>query len=267
MDSDGWFDVSGKVVVVSGGGRGIGLMIAEGFVSAGSTVYISSRAKDVLDSAAKALNEKYSSKKGSGTCFAIAADLSTVEGCRHLAEQIQKKESKVHVLVNNSGNNWAAPLDTFPESGFDKVMNLNLKGPFFLTQSLLPLLKSAGTKEDPARVINISSINGANITALETYSYSASKAGLVHLSRHLASKLADHNITVNVILPGAFATKLTKATLDTFGSAIVAGTPLKRLGKPSDISSACIFLASPGASWVTGATLAVDGGALIKATL
>jgi len=256
------FSVKNKVVVVTGGGRGIGLMIAQCFVKAGSKVYIVSRSLEVLEKTAKQLNEE-----GPGSCYPIALDLGKAENAKKLSEELEKREICIHVIINNSGANWGAPIDAYPIEAFDKVINLNLKSPFYLTVALLPLLKAAATKEDPARVINISSINGVNVSALDTYAYTASKAGLLHLGRQMANRLAREHITVNTILPGVFETKMMKATLDKFRDPIINGVPLRRTGSATDIGGACIYLSSPAAAWVTGAALAVDGGALIKAAL
>uniref|UniRef100_A0A6B2LE53 Uncharacterized protein n=1 Tax=Arcella intermedia TaxID=1963864 RepID=A0A6B2LE53_9EUKA len=254
------FDVSGKVVVVSGGGRGIGEMISSTFVAAGvERIYLASRSKVALESTAMKLN-----KIREGSCHIIEADLSTVEGCQKVASVVASKEKAVHVLVNNSGATWGAPIESFPEKGWNKVMDLNVKGLFFLTQALLPLLKAGATKEDPSRVINIGSVNGENIPFYEAYSYSASKAAVHHLTRHLASRLAHDNITVNAIAAGPFPTKMLSFIEETNLS---KGVPLSRVGSSTDIGGACIFLSSKASSWITGVTLPVDGGVLVKASI
>ena len=247
------FSIDGKVALVTGGSRGIGLMIARGFVEAGATVYISSRKADVCDETAAELSKI-------GTCFSLPADLSTEDECVRLASELASREPALHVLVNNAGANWGAPLEEFPASGWDKVLDLNLKAPFFLTRALLPLLEKAGTADDPARVINIGSIDGIQVPVLNTYSYSTSKAALHHLTRVLARELGRRNITVNAVAPGPFESKMMAETLRNFGDSIAASSPLNRIGRPDDMAGVAIYLASRAGSYVTGAVIPVDGG-------
>ena len=248
------FGVAGKVVLVTGGSRGIGLAIAEGFVKAGARVYICSRKADACDLAAKALSE-------SGECHSLPADLGTVEGCQSLADAIARRESRVDVVVNNAGAIWAETLADYPESGWDKVFDLNVKGSFFLVQALISLLKAAATSEDPARIINVGSIDAFHVPGHETYAYSSSKAAVHQLSRHLAAQLAPFSVTVNVIAPGLFKSKMLTGTLAQRGEeAVLAPIPLKRFVSPSDMAGAAIYLASRAGSYVTGAILPVDGG-------
>ena len=246
------FSVAGKTVLVTGGSRGIGQMIARGFVEAGAKVYISARKAEACDATAAELSEI-------GACISIPADLSSEEGARTLAEQISARESKLDVLVNNAGATWGAPLEQFDEAAFEKVLAVNVKGVFHLTKFLLPLLKAAGTAEVPARVINIGSIDGIHVPIMETYSYSASKAAVHQLTRHLARFLAP-TVTVNAIAPGPFESKMMAATLESFGDQIAEGAPLKRIGRPDDMAGTAIFLASRAGSYLTGAIIPVDGG-------
>jgi NAD(P)-dependent dehydrogenase (short-subunit alcohol dehydrogenase family) len=246
------FDVAGKVVVVSGGSRGIGLMIARGFVEAGAKVYVSSRKKDVCDEVAAELSKV-------GECVSAPADLSTEDGCRALAGLVAAAEPKVHVLVNNAGATWGVPITEHDDASWDRVLDLNVKGVFHLTKFLLPQLEAAATDDDPARVINIGSIDGIQVPMLETYSYSASKAAVHQLTRHLARRLAPR-ITVNAIAPGPFESKMMAATLEAFGDQIASQAPMKRIGRPDDMAGTAIFLASRGAAYITGAVLPVDGG-------
>ena len=246
------FSIDDKVALVTGGSRGIGLMIASGFVDAGARVYISSRKADVCDTVAAELSQR-------GECVAVPVDLSSEDGCRRLADEIATREDHLDILVNNAGATWGAPLDEFDEAAWERVLSLNLKAVFHLTKFLLPLLRSAGTKDDPARVINIGSIDGISVPTLETYAYSASKAGVHMLTRHLARQLAP-NVTVNAIAPGPFESKMMAATLEAFGDEIVASAPLKRIGRPDDVAGTAIYLASRAGSYLTGAVIPVDGG-------
>ena len=246
------FDVSGKVVLVSGGSRGIGEMIARGFVEAGASVYISSRKAEACGALAAQLSEI-------GSCTPLPANLSTEEGCRGLAVALAEREERLDVLVNNAGANWGAPMAEYDEAAFERVLALNVKGVFHLTRFLRPLLEAAGSQENPSRVINIGSIDGIRVPDMETYAYTASKAAVHHLTRHLAKALAPV-VTVNAIAPGPFESKMMSATLEAFGDQIVAATPLKRIGRPSDMAGAAIFLASPAATYITGVILPVDGG-------
>jgi NAD(P)-dependent dehydrogenase (short-subunit alcohol dehydrogenase family) len=251
------FSIKDKVALVTGGSRGIGLMIARGFLEAGAKVYISSRKKDVCDETAKQLAEV-------GECISIPADLSTVEGCKLLADDIKAREQALHILVNNAGAVWGAPLEEFPEVGWDKVMDTNVKGIFFLTQQLLPLLEKAARPDDPARVINTGSIDGIKVPSVENYSYSPSKAAVHHLTRVLAVKLGRRNITVNAIAPGPFESKMTEWMLDNFRDSIEAHCPLGRIGQPSDMAGVAIYLASRAGAYVNGVVIAVDGGICIN---
>jgi NAD(P)-dependent dehydrogenase (short-subunit alcohol dehydrogenase family) len=227
-------------------------MIARGFVEAGARVYISSRKADVLDEVAAELSK-------AGECHAIAADLSSEAECRRLSEAIATRESTLDILVNNAGATWGAPLEQFDETAWERALALNVEGVFHLTKFLLPLLEEAGTADDPARVINIGSIDGIRVPLMENYSYSASKAAVHMLTRHLAKRLAPE-ITVNAIAPGPFESKMMAATLEAFGEQIVAGTPLKRIGRPDDMAGAAIYLASRAGAYLTGAVIPVDGG-------
>jgi len=247
------FSVAGKVVLVTGGSRGIGLMIARGFVEGGARVYVSSRKKDACDAVAAELSK-------AGSCIALPGDLSSEAGVNALAAALAAREPALHVLVNNAGANWGAPMAEYPDAAWDKVLATNLKSPFFLTRSCLPLLEKAASAADPARVINIGSIDGIKPPILETYAYSASKAALHHLTRVLARQLAPRHITVNAVAPGPFESKMMAATLERFRDAIVSTCPLGRIGEPGDMAGITIYLASRAGSYVTGAVIPVDGG-------
>jgi NAD(P)-dependent dehydrogenase (short-subunit alcohol dehydrogenase family) len=247
------FDLSGKTAVVTGGTRGIGLMIARGLLQAGARVYVSSRKADACAAAEQELSQY-------GTVSAIPANLSTEAECLRLAAEVGQQEQALHVLVNNAGATWGAPLEEFPAAAWDKVVDLNLKAPFFLTRAFLPLLEAAGTHDDPARVINIGSIDGLRVPQFPTYPYSASKAGLHHMTRVLARELGPRRITVNAVAPGPFESKMMAATLDAFGDAIADAAPLKRIGRPDDMAGVAIYLSSRAGSYVTGAVIPVDGG-------
>jgi NAD(P)-dependent dehydrogenase (short-subunit alcohol dehydrogenase family) len=244
------FDLTGKTALVTGGTRGIGLMIARGLLDAGASVTISSRGAEACEQARQELAPH-------GDVTAVPADLSTEAECQRLAATVT---GPLNILVNNAGATWGAPLMEFPESAWDKVLDLNLKSPFFLTRALLARLEEAATDDDPARVINIGSIDGLRVPALPTYSYSSSKAAVHMLTKVLAKELGPKRITVNAIAPGPFESKMMAATLDAFGEAIAASAPLGRIGRPDDMAGAAVFLSSRAGSYVTGAILPVDGG-------
>jgi len=247
------FDVAGKIALVTGGSRGIGAMIAEGFVANGVKTYISSRKKEACDATAARLSAL-------GECISIPADLSGTEGIQALAGELGRREEVLHILVNNAGATWGAPLEEFPENAWDKVMNINVKSPFLLTQALLPLLEKAAEEQDPARIIMVGSVDGLNVNRLPTFSYGPSKAAVHHLTRTLASHLAARNITVNAIAPGPFPSKMMAHTLENFGEQIRNGVPLNRVGEPADMAGAAIYLSSKASNYVTGVVIPVDGG-------
>ncbi len=247
------FSLDGKVALVTGGTRGIGLMIARGLLDAGARVYISSRKADAGEAAAAELSAH-------GEVTSIPSNLSTEDECVRLAEAIGEREARLDVLVNNAGATWGEPIESFPESAWDKIIDLNLKAPFFLTRACLPLLRAAGTADDPARVINIGSIDGLRVPDLEVYSYTASKAGIHQLTRALARRLGSDHITVNAIAPGPFESKMMAATLEQFHDEIAAQSVLGRIGRPDDIAGTAIYLASRAGAYTTGAIIPVDGG-------
>jgi len=248
------FGVEGKTALVTGGSRGIGEAIAKGFVQAGAKVYVCSRNK----ADCQALAENLSAH---GACVAVAADLSTRDGRGILVETLSKEEPRLDVLVNNAGAIWAAPLVEYPEAGWDKVFNLNVKGLFFLIQALLPMLEKAASAADPARIINVGSIDAFHVPKHETYAYSSSKAAVHQLSKHLADQLASQHITVNVIAPGLFPSKMLKGTLERVGEEkMLEKVPLKRLTNSDDMAGAALYLASRAASYITGTVIPVDGG-------
>jgi NAD(P)-dependent dehydrogenase (short-subunit alcohol dehydrogenase family) len=247
------FDLSGKTAVVTGGTRGIGFMMARGLLEAGARIYISSRKADACAAAAQELGR-------CGSVAAIPADLSTEEECLRLAGEVSAREQALHILVNNAGATWGAQLEEFPAAAWDKIIDLNLKAPFFLTRAFLPLLEAAGTHDDPARVINVGSIDGLHVPRFPTYSYSASKAGLHHMTRVLARDLGPRQITVNAVAPGPFESKMMAATLKALGDEIAGRTPLRRIGRPDDMAGVAVYLASRAGAYVTGAVIPVDGG-------
>jgi len=250
MDTATLFRLDGRVALVTGGSRGIGKMIARGFVEQGARVYISSRKADACAAAAEELGPN---------CIALPQDVSTVAGCRTLAEQLAAHESALDILVNNAGAAWGVPFEEFPESGWDKVMDLNVKSPFFLTQALHGALKAAGTRERPAKVINITSIDGLRLNGWETYSYHASKSALIYLTRRMAARLVRDGINVTSIAPGAFASDMNKAARD-HGDAVAKGIPAGRIGVAEDMAGAAIYLASRAGDYLVGETITVDGG-------
>ena len=246
------FSIEGKTALVTGGSRGIGLMIARGYLEAGARVIISSRKAEVGERVVEELSEV-------GPIESIPADLSTEEECRRLAGEVGSRLDRLDILVNNAGATWGAPLQDWDEAAWNRVLDLNVKGVFHLTHHCLPLLQAAGTADDPARVINIGSIDALRVPLLETYSYSASKAAVHMLTRHLARRLAP-TVTVNAVAPGPFESKMMAATLDAFGEQIAASAPLKRIGRPDDMAGIAIFLAARAGAYLTGAVIPVDGG-------
>lgn len=246
------FSVEGKVVVVTGGTRGIGRMIAGGFVAGGATVIVSSRKADACEATATELS-------AFGSCTGIAADLSTEAGAQGLAEAVGALHDHVDVLVNNAGATWGVPLADHDTASWSRVLDLNVQGVFHTTKFFLPLLQASGSAEAPSRVINIGSIDGLRAPIMETYSYSASKAAVHQLTKHLAKHLAPA-VTVNAIAPGPFESKMMAATLDAFGEQIAATTPMKRIGRPDDMAGTALFLASRAGAYLTGTVIPVDGG-------
>jgi NAD(P)-dependent dehydrogenase (short-subunit alcohol dehydrogenase family) len=251
----GLFDVAGKSALVTGGSRGIGLMIARGLLEAGASVIVSSRKAQELGETARELSR-------SGECEAIPADISTPEGARELAAAVRERRPSLDILVNNAGATWGAPLEEFPASGWDRTSHTNVEGVFHLTVALLEALRAAASPEDPARVVNIGSIDGLRVPQLDNYSYSASKAAVHMLTRHLARRLAGEHITVNAIAPGPFESRMTAFMLEQPGArrAVEEHVPLQRIGRPDDVAGLAIFLASRAGSYLTGSVIALDGG-------
>lgn len=249
------FGIEGKVAVVTGGSRGIGYMIADGLVTNGVRTYITSRKADECNAAAAKLSEL-------GECTSFPSDLSTEDGIASFTAALTEREPELHILVNNAGAAWGAPLGQFPAAGFDKVLNINVKAPFLLTQALLPQLKAAAQPEDPARVIMIGSIDGVVVPFGDNFSYSGSKAGIHMLARHLAHHVVKDNITVNTVAPGPFQSKMMGYLLDDPDSRarVAKLVPRQRIGTPEDIAGAVIYLSSRAGSWLTGLVLPVDGG-------
>jgi NAD(P)-dependent dehydrogenase (short-subunit alcohol dehydrogenase family) len=246
------FSLEGKNALITGGTRGIGLMIARGYLEAGARVWISSRKADVGEAVVDELSPL-------GTIESIPADLSAEVECRRLAEEMTNRTDRLDILVNNAGATWGTRLEDWDDKAWDRVLDLNVKGVFHLTRYCLPLLKAAGTVDDPARVINIGSVDGLRVPLMETYSYSASKAAVHMLTRHLARRLAPE-ITVNAVAPGPFESKMMAATLEAFGEQIAASAPLRRIGRPDDMAGVAIYLASRAGAYLTGAVIPVDGG-------
>ena len=252
MSASELFDIAGKRAVVTGGGSGIGTMIARGFVEAGVSVIIASRKEASLKEVADELSQV-------GDCSYLVADLSNEDGCRALGEAVAERWDRLDVLVNNAGANWGAPLVEQDTASWHRVLDVNVEGVFHTTKFLLPLLQAAGTVEAPARIINIGSVDGIQVPAFETYAYAASKAAVHQLTRHLAKHLAPE-ITVNAIAPGPFQSRMMRATLEAAGDGIARMTPLRRIGRPEDMAGVSIFLASEAASYLTGTVIPVDGG-------
>lgn len=246
------FSLKGRVALITGGSRGIGKMIAEGFLHQGAKVYIAARKGSALDETAAELSKI-------GPCAAINADASGADGAKAMAEAFLKHESTLDILVNNAGAAWGAPFDEFPEAGWDKVVDLNMKTPFFLTQALHGALKAGAAKGHLAKVINIASIDGISVNMGETYSYAASKAGVIHLTKRMAMRLISDGIAVSAIAPGAFASDMNRMARD-HGDMVSQAIPAKRIGTTEDMAGAAIYLASRAGDYVVGSTLIVDGG-------
>jgi len=246
------FSLKGRIALITGGSRGIGEMIAEGFVRAGARVYISARK-------AAACGETAARLSAFGECISLPADAAGAAGAQALAALYLAREPTLDILVNNAGAAWGAELESFPEGGWDKVMDLNVKAPFFLTQALLGALRKAASHERPAKVINIASIDGLSVNMQPTYSYAASKAGLIHLTKRMALELAPQNVVVSAIAPGAFASNMNKIARD-HSETLAKSIPARRIGTPEDMAGAAIFLASRAGDYVVGDTLVVDGG-------
>jgi NAD(P)-dependent dehydrogenase (short-subunit alcohol dehydrogenase family) len=246
------FSLQGRVALVTGGSRGIGRMIAAGFLRQGAKVYISARKASACDATAAELSSL-------GTCISLPADVSSVEGAQALASAVAEREPALHILVNNAGAAWGESFETFPEKGWDKVMDLNVKAPFFLTQALHGLLRQSAAPDRPAKVINIASIDGISVNQWETYSYTASKAGLIHLTRRMALRLAQDHIVVSGIAPGPFASEMNKEARD-HGDEVAHRVPAGRIGTDEDMAGAAIFLAARSGDYVLGETIVVDGG-------
>ena len=263
---DDLFSIEGKVAVVTGGSRGIGEMIAAGFLASGAKVYISSRKAEVCDETARRLSEQFG-----GECISLPANLAELDGIEAFAQELARREERLDILVNNAGVSWGAPLDEFPEIGWDKVMDTNVKGVFFLTQKLLPLLRKAADAEDPARVINVGSIDGIKTPVFETFSYGPSKAAVHHLTRVMAAHLVKENILVNAIAPGPFPTYMLSTGVggrgdveNTDWDAVGKGNPRGRVGTPQDIAGIAIFLSSRAGAFTVGDVIVCDGGSVVS---
>lgn len=249
------FSVTGKTAIVSGGSRGIGYMIAQALVENGAKVYITSRKAAVCDAAAEELSKL-------GTCISIPSDLSSHEGREAFVNEVKSKETAINILVNNAGAAWGAPFSDHPEHAYDKVMDINVKSMFFMSQAFLPLLEAAATPEDPSRVINIGSIDGLHVSRMPTVPYGISKAAVHQMSKALSVKLGGKNITVNAIAPGPFESKMTEAWLaqDSLKTGIEKACPMRRIGYPSDMAGLALFLCSRAGNYVNGAVIPIDGG-------
>ncbi|QLQ09161.1 MAG: SDR family oxidoreductase [Nocardioidaceae bacterium] len=247
------FDLTGKTAVVTGGSRGVGLMAARGLVAAGARVYLVSRDAAACEAAAVELGTQ-------GSVVPLGRDLSTPEGCAAFSAELASHEEQLHILVNNAGATWGAPLESYPLSGWDKVVDLNLRSPFLLVQGLLPLLERAGSADDPARIVNVGSIDGLRVPRMQTYAYSSSKAGLHHLTRVLAVELGRRHITVNAVAPGPFESKMMASTLAEQQDRLEQAVPVGRIGRADDIAGVMVYLTARAGAYVNGAVIAVDGG-------
>ena len=253
------FGLKGKTALITGGAKGLGFMMAEAMVKSGAEVIIASRSQEDCEAAAAELSEF-------GRCVAMSADLSSAEGIDCLVAQINERCSKLNILINNSGRTWGATLDSYPEEQWDKVMELNVKSPFYLMQKLIPLMEAEATESNPSKVINIGSIAGLGSQVLNAYAYAASKAAILHLTKGLASELAPRHIIVNAIAPGYFPSKMTKHIKEDQAvlNAVLKDVPLKRFGKPEELGALAVFLSSSLSDYITGQTIVIDGGLLVR---
>ena len=247
------FSVAGKTAIVTGGSRGIGKMIAQGFVENGVKTYITARKAEACEATAAELST-------GGVCIALPADISTTSGRNQFVEAIKQRESKIDILVNNAGAAWGASFEDYPDEGYDKVMNINVRAVFMLTRDLLPLLTKDASTENPSRVINIGSIDGLRVSSMDNFAYGASKAAVHFLTRNLAVRLARKGLTINAIAPGPFESKMMEHTLAQFQDRIEKENPMGRIGSPRDMAGLALFLASPAATYMTGQVIALDGG-------
>ena len=256
------FSVTGKTVLVTGGSRGIGKMIAAAYVTNGAKVYISSRKAAVCDAVAAELNAEAAS---GGSCISLPADLASTEGRAALVSALSAQESSLDILFNNAGATWGAPFEEFPENGYDKTMDINVKAIFMLTRDLMPLLKANATKENTSRVINIGSIDGMHVPIFDNIPYAASKAAVHQLTRVLASKLAPAHIAVNAIAPGFFPSNMTQFMMESEeGMKEFESTcPLGRVGGPEDMAGLALFLGSRAGAYMNGAIIPIDGGTVL----
>ena len=259
LNLENLFSVKDKVGIVTGGSRGIGEMIASGFLANKAKIYITARKEEALLDKAKELSDKFDTE-----CIPFVSDLSNLDGIKKFKAFIENKEpSGIDFLINNAGAAWGAPFDEFPESGWDKVVDLNLKSPFFMSQEFSKLLEMKGSQDDPARIVNIASIDGLHVPLMETYSYTASKSGIIHLTKHLAKILVPRNIIVNAIAPGPFDSHMLGKAVNFDYSFIAETVPRKRIGSPEDIAGLCIYFCSRAGSYTVGETVTCDGG-LVK---
>ena len=258
MNTKDLFSLKGRVALITGGSRGIGRMIAEGFLAQGAKVYISARKADACDQAAREMSQQ------GGECVSVPGNVATLEGIKALAGAVMAREPKIDILVNNAGTAWGGTFDEFPEEGWDKVLDLNAKAPFFMTQALAPALRAAASHSRPSKVINIASIDGIYLTHRETYSYVTSKAGLIQLTRLMAARLIKDHICVTAIAPGAFKSQMNREARD-HAAEVAKKIPAQRVGMDEDMAGAAIFLASRAGDYVIGSTLTVDGGVAFAA--
>lgn len=253
------FSLRGKTALVTGGTSGIGFMIAEGLVKNGAKVYVASRKQQACEETAQSLSQY-------GECIGISADLSTEAGCEQLIETLSNKENQLHILVNNAGVTWGAPLEEYPDEAWDKIFNLNLKSAFTMTKKLIPLLEKGGTSDDPARVINTTSVAGQLTASMQAYAYGPTKAALNHLTKILAFELAERHINVNAIAPGVFPSRMTSFIVkhDDLAKQQADNVPQGRLGKPEDMEGLAVFLSAPASAYITGNVITLDGGSSVK---
>ncbi|KAK2747764.1 hypothetical protein FQN57_001794 [Myotisia sp. PD_48] len=263
------FSLEGKIAVVTGGSRGLGLHAASGLLQAGcSKVYITSRKADACDAAVAVLNALPNKRPGA-QAISVPADSSTLAGIKSLVAQVSRTTDHVDFLLANAGATWGEKFDDYPESGFQKVIDLNIKSVFYTVQQFAPLLEKSSTLREPSRVLITASVAGIGLGSLGkngTFAYSASKAAAIHLAKNLAVELGPRHILTNAIAPGFYPSKMALGLMEVNGGAakLAAHSPNGKLGEADDFAALVVFLCSRGGLHINGAVIPTDGGAHLR---